>query len=604
MCRLVIARCFRLRLPIPLFRLSLVTTNCSALDSSKPLNNIALMIILYRFTQRGIATIAFFLVLSCITIWMMPFFIIDALHAQGSLFENLSRFSALGYIFTPVSLVIFALSYTLHIKWLKYFFFWVFLLSPPIVFLYLSWSADAISVHSFAKAVHYPWGFETPIGPYFYLYVLWSEVLMWFSVVLFTKHYQATHEFIKRRQAYFMLLAVLVPLVIGTVTNGILPLFNIYVLPAAMTLSSIMSPIVVFAIFKYGLFEVTPHAILSSIHHAIITVDNKGKILHLNKVSEKVLGVNAASATGGNIENMLIVHNSENSKDNQLIYLLKQVLHKGKVVTSDLSTIMNSRRRVVPFTLSIAPVYTQNAVIGANIILRDIRRERAREKYKDDFINVLSHELKTPISSIKAYNQLLLKQVTDPGDKKRHYVMKIDEQLDRLARLIRDFFELSRVQTGKLQLKMEYVRIDPFIREIVDMLSITYKDRLLRIEGSCDRVVFIDKDRITQVVINLIANAFKFSPLQSVVLVLLSSDEKKVTVGIRDYGRGIEKEYHKKIFDQFFQIETVPQKNTGLGIGLYVASYIIKIHRGKIWVDSKPGKGSTFYFSLPTNGYN
>lgn len=562
-------------------------------------SNCLLIFILYWYSQRVLAIVIFIILLLFINIWIGPLFIINALHANGYLFENLNRFAALGYIGTPAAFLAFALAYTKQNKLLYRFSFWTILLIPGIAFLYLSWSGDTISVHEYSRAVLYRWGYETPIGQYFYLYLLWFELLMLIGIGIIMIYYLKTLDFIKKRQALFVILSVIIPLAIGTVTNGILPLFNIYILPAAALLSSMMSPFIVFAIIRYGLFEVTPLSILSSINHAIITVDNKGKVLHMNIFSERLLKTRAALITGRPIEEMLIVGRNNGDKKNHLTYLLRQAIIKGKTIVSDTYTIMDNRRQIIPFILSITPVYSHQLVIGANIFLKDITREKAREKYKDDFISTLSHELKIPITSIKAYNQLLLKRFGDTNDQKKQIAVKIDRQLDRLTRLIQDFFELSQVQAGKINLNTEFVRIDDLVHEVVDSLLITYKDRRIEIHGKTGNVVFIDRDRITQVLINLITNAIKYSPADKKIVVSLAVETRNVLVSVKDRGIGIASEYHKKIFDQFYQVSDNSLRTAGLGIGLYISSYIIKRHGGRIWVDSVPGRGSTFYFTLP-----
>ena len=168
-------------------------------------------------------------------------------------------------------------------------------------------------------------------------------------------------------------------------------------------------------------------------------------------------------------------------------------------------------------------------------------------------------------------------------------------------RLVHDFLELSRVHTGKMKLNLEFVRIDDLVKDVVDILSVTYRDRKLRLNGKTEGLVLADKDRITQVIINLVTNAIKYSPPDKEIIIHLQSDSKKVTIGIQDFGRGIDPAFHKKIFNQFYQIDYSSPNNAGLGVGLFITSYIVKIHGGKIWINSQIGRGSTFYFTLPVS---
>lgn len=564
------------------------------------LSNCILIYILYHYGQRSFIIVSFIIFLLFINIWLLPQFLINLFHAEGMFFETCKRFSALGYVFTPAAFLTFTLFYTLRISIVQRISFWFILLIPAVIFLYLAWATNTISVHSFRSAILHEWGYETPIGKYFSIYLIWFEILVGSALFFLIRYYRISQEYLKKRQTFFVILAVLIPVSIGTVTNGILPFFNIYIFPAHALLSSIMATIVVYAIFKYGLFEITPRTILSSINHALITVDIKGNILQMNKFSEKMLGVKKTQVTGTSVDNILLIQDKLKKGDNQLRRILKQSLHKNKTITSDAYTIMDKKHHIVPSIISFAPVFSNHNVIGANILLRDITKEKSAEKHRDDFINMLAHELKTPVTSIKAYNQLLFRQL-NPSDNKRQLVSKMDKQLDRLMRLVHDFFELSRVHTGKLKLKLEYIKIDDLIKEVIDTLSVTYGDRKMRIIGKTKEFVLADRDRITQVIINLVTNAIKYSPPDKEILVHLYSDAKKVTVGIQDFGHGVDPAFHKKIFNQFYQIDYGSSKNAGLGVGLFITSYIVKVHGGKIWVDSQVGHGSTFYFTLPVS---
>jgi signal transduction histidine kinase len=562
-------------------------------------SNFFLVWILYRRTQLVLTTFLFIIFLLFVNIWIVPLFLINILHASHEVFEHLNRFCALGYVFTPVAFFLFSLSYTQRVRQFHSFVFWSVLLIPGITFLYLSWSTNMISIHAYNQAVQYAWGYETPIGVFFQVFLLWFEILMVASMVILVRYYLMQKDKIRKRQTFFVIMAVFIPLLIGTFTNGILPLFDIYVIPLGVLLTSMMSVLIVYAILKYGLFETTPLTILSSIQHAIITVDRSGCILQINTTAEKVLRVKASDILGKPLSNYLLAYRQPKGKINSLPKLLSYVFQRGKTFTSPAYRILNKHLHAYQFVLSITPVYAQENVIGANIFLRDIRRELTRAQHTTDFITMLSHELKTPLAAIKAYNQLLLRQTVTSADTRHHIVEKIDAQVDRVVRLTQDFFELSRMQSGKIKLQREIVRIDEVIDEVIDNMTVTYKGRTLRKEGSSNAVVFADRDRIAQVMINLVSNAIKHSPPGKEIRVKIAADSQKVTISIRDFGRGISPQFHRKIFQKFYQVDAIPLRNIGIGIGLYIASNIVRIHGGKIWVRSSVGKGSTFLFTLP-----
>jgi signal transduction histidine kinase len=261
--------------------------------------------------------------------------------------------------------------------------------------------------------------------------------------------------------------------------------------------------------------------------------------------------------------------------------------------------VINTHKKTFPSTISITPIYEETSIIGANIFIRNSKKEQERERKKDDFLNILAHELRTPITGIKLYNQLLLEQLTDSSDQKRTFALKMASEIDRLHKLIQDSFDLAQIQSGKLRLDREFFGIDDFIKEKVQTLQITHPHREITVASWSNSVVFAEKNKIEQVFINLINNAGRFSPQSKPIIVHLISENDYVTIGIQDFGKGITQKFQKRIFARFYQIENTLTEKNGLGLGLYISSCIVKAHEGKMWVTSKIGKGSTFYFSLP-----
>lgn len=565
--------------------------------------NSYLIILLYGNRQKNFTVVSLMLLLIQVNIWFIPKVLTNLMHAQGHLFETLSRISALGYIFVPVTFLIFCLLYGLHYKIFQYIYFWILLLIPPLIFLYLSWTSNTVGVHEASLATFYPWGYETPTGPLWSIYMFWYDSIMLVAIGLLVYNYHTLVDHIRKRQSFYIILAVVIPLLVATITTGVLPLFNIFVFPVGLILAFMMTIIGVTIIYHYGLFEVTPFAILSSLNHVIITVDNHGNVLQMNPYSEELLQVKLPHIVGKPLEKYLLVKDKKNKASNIFRDLVSPVISKGKSKIVDTYSILNKNKQLFATSASITPIFSEDdGVVGANIFLRDNRQELEREKQKNDYFSILSHELKTPITSIKAYTELLLKVMPQQNEKNRQYVKKIDHNLNRLTRLINDSLELSRLTSGKFNINRQFFEIDEFIRGIVETLTLNYKDRALRIHGEGKCVVFADKDRIEQVIINFITNAIKFSAEDKEIIIHLYSDAKNITIGVQDFGRGIDTKYHKRIFDRFYQVDSSNNSNKGgLGIGLYIAGVIIKAHGGKIWVESQIGKGSTFYFSLPTS---
>lgn len=220
---------------------------------------------------------------------------------------------------------------------------------------------------------------------------------------------------------------------------------------------------------------------------------------------------------------------------------------------------------------------------------------------RDEFISVASHELKTPVTSVKMFTQVLKKHSEQIGDAKAvSHLTKMDKQLNKLTELIYDLLNVSKIQAGKMEFKQELFNFDKAVADVVEVLQQTSEKHKLIIVGKTNKNVWGDEERIGQVVNNLISNAIKYSPKAVSVEIKLSSDKKNVQLGVQDFGIGLSKEHFTRIFDQFYRVYVGDDKTfPGLGIGLYISSEIVKRHGGKLWVESELGKGSLFTFSIP-----
>lgn len=242
------------------------------------------------------------------------------------------------------------------------------------------------------------------------------------------------------------------------------------------------------------------------------------------------------------------------------------------------------------------------AVIGlTGMVLGAIAMEKDRfEQRKDEFISVASHELKTPITTIKGYTQILNKLLKGKNKNLLAYTAKMEEQLNRLTKLVNDLLDVSKIQTGKLELQREKVKIDDLIKDVTRDIQMTSNHQIIfKKNGRLPRA-WVDKYLISQVLINLISNAIKYSPKANKVFVRSLLDED-IIISVQDFGIGISAKDKEKIFERFYQADTrIRQSFQGLGLGLYISYEIIKSHGGNMWVESVKGKGSTLSFSLPT----
>ena len=251
-----------------------------------------------------------------------------------------------------------------------------------------------------------------------------------------------------------------------------------------------------------------------------------------------------------------------------------------------------------------------NLQVNYHRLEREVRQKedallkgRELERRKDDFISMASHELKTPVTSIKVFTQILERSSKEKGDiMALKYLVRMGDQIDRLTNIINELLDVSRIQTGRLELNLEPTSLRNLIEETCENIQATVVDHKIKCYGDELDIINIDKYRTGQVLVNLLTNAVKYSPSGGEVEMEYKNRPDDVLVSVRDQGIGIPEEYHDRIFERFYRVYDKNEKTfPGLGMGLYISSEIIKKHGGRIWVESKEGEGSTFYFTLPKN---
>lgn len=239
--------------------------------------------------------------------------------------------------------------------------------------------------------------------------------------------------------------------------------------------------------------------------------------------------------------------------------------------------------------------------------MTEIQKIKEEEQRKTDFIKMISHELKTPVTAIKGYVQLLLSMLQQQNDipissmPLLSSLVHIDKQIVRLTRLITEMLDLSRLEESKLQLIIKKFSLNNLITETVEDIEFTNTIHTISVHHNFTAAVYGDRDRIEQVLINFINNGIKYSPdKSSTEITIYAAGSNEVAVSVKDFGIGIASEDQKKIFERFYGVSGKSEdKFSGFGIGLFIASEIIHRHLGRISVVSEPGKGSVFTFFLP-----
>jgi signal transduction histidine kinase len=237
------------------------------------------------------------------------------------------------------------------------------------------------------------------------------------------------------------------------------------------------------------------------------------------------------------------------------------------------------------------------------LAIEDITERKQLEQQKDEFISIASHELKTPITSVKAYAQILGQRFRKIGDLKSvELAEKMDLQLDKLTSLIGDLLDVTKIEAGRIQFNESSFDFDELVNSITEDLQATTKKHHIIKELRQPIAVYGDPDRLGQVINNFIANAIKYSPQADKIIIKTRVDKTKVTFTVQDFGLGLSKDDQARVFERFYRVSGSDQNTyPGLGLGLYISSEIIKRHKGRIWVESKKNSGSIFSFSLPVS---
>jgi signal transduction histidine kinase len=230
----------------------------------------------------------------------------------------------------------------------------------------------------------------------------------------------------------------------------------------------------------------------------------------------------------------------------------------------------------------------------------DLTHMRNVQDEKDTFISVASHEVKTPLSIIKAYGQILDRELKEASPLVRTAVNKVNEQTGKMTTLLNALLNTSKITTGNTTLDYEIFNIGNLVSDIVKDFNVTVTTHTVIIGDKEDAIVNADKTQTGAVITNLLTNAIKYSPDSSEVIVHIRADGSSATVSVQDFGMGIAKSEHRSIFQRFGRTETVKKtKIPGFGLGLYLSAEMISMQGGEIGFDSEEGKGSTFFFTLP-----
>lgn len=336
--------------------------------------------------------------------------------------------------------------------------------------------------------------------------------------------------------------------------------------------------------------------LVEHLNDAVYTVDAKTlQFTSLNPAATRLTGYTHEELLGGSVAAIIAPES---------LPLVQKMI--GQKIHNDLPTIyevelIHKNGRRIPIEISSRMVYKNGEPIEILGIARDITERKLSERQKEIFFSLITHEIKNPLTSISMYTQLLKKKAEKEHDEKELQTLTvIQSQVDAITQLMSDFVEINQLQLKKFTIKKEPFDLHEVIVQVVTLFHKKATNHTIVKRGKAKKLINADKQRITQVLTNLLSNAVKYSDKGSTITVNVKEDASGVTVSVSDQGLGIAKNEQKAVFDLFYRIKVGKHSVIkGHGLGLYICREIISGHKGKIWVESIPGSGSTFSFFLP-----
>ncbi|WP_042457993.1 ATP-binding protein [Neobacillus dielmonensis] len=329
-------------------------------------------------------------------------------------------------------------------------------------------------------------------------------------------------------------------------------------------------------------------SILSSMADGVITFNRDGTILITNPPADRFL--------------QYWYYETGENRSNEGIPSQVMVLFQ-KAVDTESEQIGEFSLQGRHWVILVSPLYSNQFIRGAVAVLRDMTEERQLEKMRKDFIANVSHELRTPISMLQGYSEAIVDDIAQTQEEKREMAKVIYDESLRMGRLVNELLDLARMEAGHIQLTIEEVNISGFTQRIIHKFQGYAKENGIYLSAEIEEglpVIYIDPDRVEQVLTNLIDNAIRHTPQGGSVILKAALEDKGIRIEVEDSGSGISEEDLPFVFERFYKADKARTRGkSGTGLGLAIAKNIIDAHRGQISVRSKLGQGTTFSFLLP-----
>jgi PAS domain S-box-containing protein len=351
-------------------------------------------------------------------------------------------------------------------------------------------------------------------------------------------------------------------------------------------------------------------AILLSIGDGVVVTNEKGRIILLNPAAAKILGWESEKVRGKRFDQAVPIEDDEGklipNNKRPVLVALKTGRPATTTTTTSLVYVRSDGTRF-PVAITATPVILEEKIIGTINIFRDVTQEKEVDKMKTEFVSVASHQLRTPLSAIKWFLEMVLGG--DAGEitaEQRNYLQQVFDSNERMIRLVNDLLNVSRLETGRIIIEPMPTDLVELAKEAIsDFESVVRARKQSLIFKSVGRIptISFDPDLIRQVIQNLLSNATNYTPKNGEIVVKIWIEKEKVILAVKDTGQGIPKDEQNKIFTKFFRATNIFRRQPeGSGMGLYIAKGAIEASGGQMWFESEENQGSTFYFSLPLSG--
>jgi len=343
-------------------------------------------------------------------------------------------------------------------------------------------------------------------------------------------------------------------------------------------------------------------AIIAQMQDAIIGLNEKGEVLFLNHLAAKLMSLDEDKVIGQNVAELM-------QKNELLKRIIKPDTNDNtlKIYTDDKESyfLLENREIIIPNyeEQDDSTLIASSKSAGSVYTLKNITQFKELDEAKTNFIATVSHELKTPLSSIKMSLKLLNDERVGMMNEEQHELLNhIKEDSDRLLKITSELLDLSQVETGNLKLTFAVTKPEEIVSYAIDAVKFQAEQKLIQLVLNCDHNlpnVNADIQKTAWVMVNFLSNALRYSSEKSKVIIDVFQKDNFIEFSVRDFGKGIDEKYQKRLFDRYFQVPTDGQNKSGSGLGLAISKDFIEAENGKIWVISAIGEGSKFCFSLP-----